>query len=394
MGISADQANTIARRGQVLRPRMLVEIGGLDPCDIFIPPAPTLQAKYAKSIVIQKQNTYGADRFKCVCALGPDQDYAFWAELQGCSLNLKLKYEGDVANGVGDWIQIFRGVADDIDVDCVRGEVIISGRNNAAPLIDAQMKAGTYNNMSKEDVIRNLAAEHGLNVEFGDAPPEGDFGKEVHDQYSHQAFGAQTTDIKKIDVIGRIAQDSGRTCYVKGDTLYMHKATKFERFYCLAPVREYDESGKICHLGPSNSTSLRFNHNFLLIKYNVVQGVHHDHHSTEVNLYKYPENACAAAAASPSVIYLDNKNADDAQKQVIAYAQQRQGFEWTVEWTTTGPEILDIEVVDRITVFGTNSNFDGPYKIYSIEHNISFERGLTTTITGKWGIADDDETDI
>jgi hypothetical protein len=383
-GISQDQAATIAARGKVLRPRMLVEIGGIDPCDLLIPPPPTLEALYPKQVVVQRQNIFGADRFKAVFALGLGQDYDFWAPLRAVSFNLKLRYEGNT-DGAGQWIQVFRGVADNLDIDCNRGEAILTGRTLSAVLIDAQIKSGNFNNTPKADVIRNLVEQYGLTVDFGHSDPDGDMGNQVHEERGHQAFGAQTTDIKEWDVISRIAQETGRTAYAKDEVIHVHNELESDIYYIQAPSRTYDASGKICTLGPTNSTTLRFSHNYTLIKYNLVIGANHNPHTATVNLYKWPENACAAAEKNPSVINMVAKNEEDAKQKVMAYANQRQGFEWSVEWTTTGPEILHVDVVDTLQVVGTNSLFDGPYQIYSIEHNISFERGLTTTIIGKSG---------
>lgn len=383
MGISQDDALAIAKRGRAVKPRMLVEIGGIDPANIFVPPPPTLAALYCKSCVIQKSNIFGQDRFKAVFALGVGQDYDFWSELRGCSLNLKLKYEGETETGTGNWVQIFRGIADQLDIDCNRGEVTLVGRNLSAYLVDAQAKAKNYNNTSKADVIRNLVAQYDIKVEFGGTEPEGDFGCKVGDLTSHSSMGAQTVCVKEWDIATQIAQETGRTCFVKDDVLHVRNRADNDTFYCLAPSRVYDASGKVCHLGPTNSTSLRFTHNYTLIKYNQVIGIAHNYHTATVNLYTYPPNVSEAAKKNPSSINIVNKDEQDALEKTKAYAEQRAGFEWSMEWTTTGPEILDIEVVDRVIVQGTNSAFDWVYQIYSIEHNINFERGLTTTIIAK-----------
>lgn len=378
-GTTVDDALSIAQQGRVLRPRMKALIGGYDPKTPTVPPDPTIVALYPKAVMVQKSNKLGADRFKAVFALGDGQDYQFWAESTGLSFNLELRYEPD------PFVLVFSGIADNVDCDVFRGEVTLTGRNYAAVLHNEQAKIGTYNNKSKKEIVDSIAGPYGITVDYGDTEPEGNFGVKVNDDYAHQALGSQSVDISKWDILARIAMQTGRTCYITNRVLHFHDTTKFATFNCIAPTRTYDKDGKVAHLGFSNATALRFTHDLTMIRTKASKVTHIDYHGPEASVQKNPPDASPEELDRAVHVQVVNRDVADVEKFAASYSRIIQIWEWYMEWTTTGPEMLPMEVTDIIQVSGTHSGFDGPYQIQSIEHNINWERGLLTTVIGRWG---------
>jgi hypothetical protein len=409
---SNDAANE-ATQGRVWKPRLQVFIGSGGMLNVGA--QPTTQISFPISANCIRSNFFAADRFKIVCSLYADstQSDDFWSEFTDMNVAVLIGFESTTAGSaagtmVVPYTQIFRGVADKIEFDLIKGTVSVTGRNFAALMIDSTLQSFDLNT-PMTDVINTIATRHGLTTDLPGVPAGQTYGSMVGGDKGGGQLGFQTNKIGEWELLTTYAAFLGNVVYELNGVLYFvpSNATNATNttgagfgggntWYCQAPNPVFNAvpgaatgqgAGGVTTLGDSNATSLKVTHDYQFSQYAQTTAVLHNHHKPETILYKYPADEDLPADLPIKRFYFEtqNKTDDDMTMLIQNYHNVMNYREWLLEWKFVGPDMLQANIVDVVEVSGTNSQVDGEYSIASIEWDISFSRGFTQTIKGVWG---------
>lgn len=377
-------AEAYANYGGVWKPRFEVFLGpGVQ--DPTYPP--DLQVYSALTAKCQKNNFYQADRFSCTFALwqyqeeGPD----FWSSFDSLSVLIKIGFPD---NGV-PMTEVFRGFADKVQLDFVKGVVTLSGRNTLCLLIDEHMNV-THRDETIGDVLKAAFEKAHMAAPIFEPgfPADQPWGRYYNDVRTSTSTGAQS-QINPMDLAMSVCQQVGATMWEVEGVVHFGMGDGGKYYVVIAPQPTYE--GGVTKLSPSNATSLVVEHDLEFSQWT------HQIYSISAqpngknDLAKYPEEdnlADNGVVKKPHFLYLANRTPEDNAQHAHAAYNEMMYHEWIVTYKVAGPQILDMSPQDKVEVVGTGDIIDGGYQIMSIEHQISFDRGYQGIVKGQWGKTD------
>lgn len=404
--LSPEGAGILAVQGRGnLKPRLRIFVG---PSDLqHVGEVPKIQVTFPISANCIKSNFFSADRFKIVCALfaDPEQSYGFWAPHDGLGLGkgVNVQVEISFTGLVDEWTPVFRGFSDKMEIDTHKGLVTLTGRNYMGLIMDSQLQVSDTNTPIKT-MVERYAKLHGFvdakgepNIHWGPTKePTGSFGTQVQGDKNNLNTANLGQELHEGDTMQRLAAFTGRMMTTDTDgALYFGVAQTDVFWQIQAPKPQFGNRpaigmGSTTKLGPSNSTGLKFVHDFHFSTVPQIVATNYQHNDAEAKTIKVPPDDQLGASEGQQQHFVEIHGFNDADaKQFIENIHNVMAYrEWGVEWKVAGPEYLKATVQQWLNVLPDSvldSYLEGIYAITSIEYDISFERGFTQTIKGLYG---------
>lgn len=159
---------------------------------------------------------YQADTFRltlCLSRQPANRDWNWWSQQQNIEVELMAGYPTDPARFQReDLMSLVIGNVDDIEIDPIRDEIIMGGRDLTAAFIDNKITE-KYQNLTASQVATKLATEHGLTPVV--TATQGTVGS--YYQIDHVSMQDEKPEW---DVLTYLAQVTGNVVYVKGRELH------------------------------------------------------------------------------------------------------------------------------------------------------------------------------
>lgn len=371
-----------AVQGKVYYPRARFFSG---PGDIQHPTVPaTDEIPWLIGIETRKSMWATSDRFRATFSLFGDKNfsYEYWGNVPGMTVDIQLAFDEATPQGrvlFRDWTSIFRGVADKIEQDCVKGIVTVTGRDLGG-VFNSSMQTAAYQEADIAETLTALAAKYGFKTEIG-GEFAGTFGRNYNDEKSHQSLGMASRQVNDRDMIEWLNTHRGGTWWMDGDTL--HCAVNPEgdvwEIDCFPP----DFLPGAARHKPANFTNLRFEHNLEFTIQHQVVGIRTAGNEKVGEKIPFPPNA-AVGEDFQHLMSVDGKNTEDAKTFIEGQYHEYIGREWLVEWETSDPTLIDMHPTDTLFVNGPLGN-GGKYFMDFFEHHCDSRRGYRCIVHGKIG---------
>lgn len=339
-------------------------------------------------IHVNRNRFFTSDRFKAVFALfgDPNFSYTFWGQLQSMSVRIEMAFDEATVGGARtvfrDWTSVFHGIADKIEQNVVKGTVTVTGRSLDAVYNDNHA-IYSFNEATAKQVIEDLAAKYGFTPVVDDGL-DVTFGREQNDEKTHQTLGIMSRQVNEKDIIQYLCTHFGAVFYMQDTELHAHINPEAEQWIINAPTPDF--LGNVAKHKPSNFTNLIFEHNL------VYSSQAHQIVATWINpgkkeggTIKSPQDADVPEGVQQHQMTIEATSQEDAQTKADNAYVDYIGREWTLEWETSNPELIDIKPTDRLFVQGTNSTNDGLYALDSWEFYLDSKSGFRAVIHGAVG---------
>lgn len=159
-------------------------------------------------------NFLGADRFAVRLALGADYgfDAGFWSAVTSVPVEVRIGTAGPASA-----VSLIQGAADLVEIDVLRGTVLIEGRDLTARLIERRTQ-DIYANRTASEIATLLAQGAGLTPNVtATQTPVGRYYQGEHDRLTLDRYSRTTTDW---DLLVFLAQQEGFDVFVAGEGLF------------------------------------------------------------------------------------------------------------------------------------------------------------------------------
>lgn len=349
---------------------------------------------YLLSIDVRKTLYDTTDTFECTFALFGESDasYSFWGNLTGMVVKIQLSCDMATPNGrvpfIG-WTTILNGIVNNIKQDAFKGIVTITGRDLAAVFNDFHLNQ-TYTEADVGDTLAAIISDHGFKPDVTDVNGK-TFGVQRNDEKNYQTLGTASRELREADLMSKLKNDYGAVAWLDPDgvTYHVNVAPTGEQWIINVPPPVF--LGGATQLPPANWEKLSFNHNLLYaIGANSVVGARTHSQEKVGEVIAYPEGAALGSDSMPVMLDFHGLTTEDAHEYAENHLKNYIGKEWTFDWETGDPALLNFKVTDTFLIQGTNSLTDGPYGLDSIQYNLDAKRGLRFLIKGKAGQGDSD----
>ena len=298
-------------------------------------------------------NAYlGADRFCFRSAFAAD-DPSLWT-----SLPIQI----DVRLGINDqWQSLITGQADTLQIDPIRGDIQIAGRDNTALFIGAQTHE-SYENHTASDVVNLLASRRGLSASVtATTDLIGRYYQNGHTRIAPSQHGRSTTEW---DVLSFLALHEGFDVWVSGNVL---------NFQPPSPLGTMT-------VAPGACISMRLERDLTIAAGFEVQVMSWDcaqqQAVTGTAVYgNISVNSAKIATLRP------NLSSAAAQQLANRIATQLSQHERVVSLELPADIITTPRM--QIALSATNTDFDGMYRIYEVERRFSIRHGFTQHILAR-----------
>jgi len=298
---------------------------------------------------------FAAGRFRVRAAL----------EASGAALWSDGDLQVEIQMGLdGAWNSMMVGQVDRVEIDPIRGEVLVDGRDLSARLQAARTQE-TFENRTASEIAAILAARHGLAASV--TPTTERVGRNYQNGYARTTFDQYSRATTEWDLMTRLAEAEGFDVWVDGATLNFAPASAGLSTIQLAPQ---DCLGLRLERTTSLEGALQ-----VLVKSWDCRGV------TAINQAATSQGAAADAAMASYVIVKPNLAADAAQslaERVLAQMTQH-ARSIAIEM----PGELFIAPRSSISLTQTGTTFDGAYVVSSVERRISFRHGFSQNVQAR-----------
>lgn len=297
---------------------------------------------------------FGAGRFRLKVAL----DAAGAAQWDSGDLLIEIQMGLD-----GAWNSMIVGLADRVEIDPIRGEVLVDGRDLSARLQGARTQE-TFENRTASEIAAILAARHGLAAFV--TPTTARVGRNYQNSYARTTLDQYSRATTEWDLLTRLAEAEGFDVWVDGEALYFAPASIAAASVLLTPL---DCLG----LRLARTTSLEGGLEVLVKSWDC-RGV------AAVSQTATSPGAAGADMAS-YVIVKPNLAADAAQSLAERVLSQMTQHSRSISIEMPG----EISITPRmaISLAQTGTSFDGDYVISSIERRISFRHGFSQSLQAR-----------
>jgi phage protein D len=267
----------------------------------------------------------------------------------------------------GAWTSMMVGQADRVEIDPIRGEVLVDGRDLSARLQAARTQE-TFENRTASEIATVLAARHGLAASVTATTAR--VGRNYQNGYARTTLNQYSPVTTEWDLLTRLAEAEGFDVWVDGQTLNF------------AP-----DCGAVAaiQLTPQDCIGLRLERTTslegalqVLVKSWDCRGV------TTINQSATRQAAgsdTTDAAMASYIIVRPNLAADAAQSLAERVLNQMTQHARSISIEMPG-ELL-IAPRAAITLAQTGTSFDGTYEVSSIERRISFRHGFSQSVQAR-----------
>lgn len=296
-------------------------------------------------------NAYlGADSFVFRTALSA-ADYGVWTTLP---IQIEINFGID-----GNWQSLITGEADAIEVDAIRSNILVSGRDLTAAFIATQTRE-SFENLTSSDVAILLCGRHGILSSV--TPTSTLVGRYYQDGHTRSALSQHGRATTEWDVLSWLAQQEGYDVWMAGRTLFFQPASI---------------SAIGVPVAPANCLDMRL-HRDLGIGVGFTVQVQSWNSASQQGITAQASYGSSTMGTAAMVALRPNLSAGDAQSLAQRMVSQLSGHERTLSYET--PADLTTMPRMQIQLSQTNTDFDGTYTIYEVERRFSSRHGFTQQV--------------
>lgn len=300
---------------------------------------------------------YAADRFRLRVALSANAA-SVWAQTP-----MAIELRVSLGSGL---VSLVQGNVDRLDIDPIRHEVELEGRDLTASLIEARTQEAFVNQTSSQ-IATLLAGRHGLTANITPTSvPVGRYYQSEHSSITLGQFARATTEW---DLLIYLAQREGFEVWVQGSTLYFN------------PVSIGSMIGM--SVSPSDCIDLRLSRALTLARdiTVVVKSWNSRQKKAFTETARHSSGSGGGQSALTYVYVMPNLTPADAlarAQQILAELSQH---ERNVDLTMPGE--LTLAPRAPVTLLNTGTDFDGTYEIASVTRRLSERGGFVQTVRAR-----------
>lgn len=302
---------------------------------------------------VQSSAFLGADRFSVRLAFSA-VDAAFWTTLP---VLVEIQMTMD-----GAQVSLITGHADSVELDPIRGEVMLHGRDLTALLISAQT-GETFDNQTAGGIAELLAGRHGLTPNV--AATSSLVGRYYQSGHTRNTLNQHARATSEWDVLTWMADQAGFDVWVAGTTL---------NFQPRAPAA----SGSV--VVPATCSGLRMRQALdLAAGVNIV--VKSWNSQSQQIITQSATNSASSSSGMTLTAVRPNLSTQDAMTLAQQTLAQLSAHASEIMYEAPG----DLVTMPRTTMMlaQTGSNFDGIYEIVEVERRISFDAGFSQSVVAR-----------
>lgn len=326
------------------------------------------------SFEVDNNSYFQADTFRLTLALSAqpaNRGFDFWAAQTSLQAELLVGAPRDPNNFTRtDLKSLLVGYVDDIEIDPLRDEISMVGRDLTSLLIDKK-RSITFTNLKSSDIAAQIAADVGLTANI--APTTAFRGT------MNQIVKALVNDRATYwDVLTKLAQIEQYNVWVSGNTLNFQPKQSTPDTYVL----QYQPPQPLAY-PVGNFAGMKFSRNLSVtrgVKVTVRSFVQKTGKSvvamatrTRVQNTTTSRFAKTGLPVAEYFFTYPNMTTDQAQAKANALAQEISQHEVNLEADLPGDDLLTPQV--PVKVVGTGTKFDQIYYPASIQRRYSFEDG-------------------
>ncbi|MGI4776960.1 MAG: phage late control D family protein [Janthinobacterium lividum] len=328
---------------------------------------------------------YQADTFRLTLALSAQpagRGWAWWAEQTEIEIELLAGYPANpAAFNREDLSSLVIGNVDDIDIDPIRDEIVMGGRDLTSRFIDNKT-IEKYQNLTASQVATKLAESQGLK------PVVTETQETVGSYYQIDRVAIQD-DRPEWDLLTYLAQRTGYVVYVKGRDLHFEPKpdpTTVEPYVLRWQPATPTQASPVF-----NGTALSFRRNLTISKdvkvtvrsWNQKQKKGFTVTANRTKVKNATTGRVARSGLPPQQysFYFPNMTPDEAQKKANQLLKDISEHEMNLVAEIPGDTAVTQERVLRVE--GTGTAFDQQYYPASVVHSYSEGGGYRTSITAK-----------
>ncbi len=298
---------------------------------------------------------FSADRFRLRVALSANA-ISLWDQT-AMAMDLRLSLGGS-------WVSLVQGNVDRIDVDPIRREVELEGRDLTAGLIEARTQEA-FVNQTSSDIATLLAGRHGLQADVtATTVPAGRYYQSEHSRITLGQFSRATTEW---DLLIYLAQREGFDVWVEADTLHFKPA-------------DTDAANGIV-LAPADCLDLKLERSLTLAR--DIEVVVKSWNSRQKQAFSETarQSAARGGAALRYVYVVPNLTPAAALQRAQRILAELSQHERNV--TVTLPGELAMQPRMPLALSGTGTGFDGSYEIAEVTRRFSERSGFVQMVRAK-----------
>jgi phage protein D len=312
------------------------------------------------------------DSFGAVWAeatLPKDRGAAWFDSLEvGAELEIRCGYVNDPFSfTASDLPLVFVGAMDDITNDWMTGELIVSGRDLTAKLMEAKTSE-KFINRTASDVAETLAKKYGL-----DAVVTATTDK-VGRLYKADNVEIQS-ERTEWDLLSWLARESGFVTYVQGRTLYFGPRTTEEA----ATPFVINRSQLAADAVATGNYSRLETHRTLTVAGDITVTVRSWGQKSKTSVTKTAKRQGGGTKQEFSY-NIPGLSADQAQQKANQLLAELSQHERKLDYSGPG---LNVGISDLIRLEGTGTTFDALYYPEAIGREWSVDEGYSMTLSAK-----------
>lgn len=300
---------------------------------------------------------FAADRYRVRVALSANAISLWDQAMMTVDLQMSLN---------GDWTSLVQGTVDRLDIDPIKGEVSLEGRDLTAGLIEARTQEA-FVNQTSSDIATLLAGRRGLQTNVTPTTvPVGRYYQSEHSRITLGQFSRATTEW---DLLIYLAQREGFDVWVAGTTLN----------FC--PPDASGTSGVT--ISPADCLDLRLERSLTLAQ--DIKVVVKSWNSRQKQAFSETAQRSGSGAAGGGVLQyvyvIPNLTPADALQRAQRILSELSQHERNVRITMPG----ELQMQPRMTLAlaGTGTGFDGAYEIAEVVRRLSERAGFVQTVRAK-----------
>lgn len=328
---------------------------------------------------VDNNSFYQADTFRAVFALSgqtASMDWAWWASRSNIEVDIRVGFPADPERPQRSELpSLIYGLADNIDIDPVADEIVISGRDMTSVFIDA-LTTEKFQNLTSSAIAQQLAERHGLT--FDGTATITKVGK-----YYEIDHARLTNKMSEWDLLTFLGHEENFDVWVTGKTLHFQpKVSPSDDPYVLHWDRDKTEFNGI---GVKLSRALTISKGIIVQVrswnqrqkkgFTVQREATHRYNEVLKNSAQPVGNAQTYAFVVPNL----------TPEQAIKYAEARLSglsrHEMHLSASLPGDEILTTRNVIQLS--GTGTEFDQVYFPDSIIRTYNRDMGYTMEVSAK-----------
>jgi phage protein D len=331
---------------------------------------------------VDNNTHFQPDYFRVVLALSAQSsptDWAFWASQTDLTVEILCGFPRDPEHySRNDLQQVILGRVDDIEIDPVRDEILLVGRDYTALFIDSK-NAEQFRNQSASDIVTLLARRHGMQTQsFPTATLAGKYYEIDHAKI--------VLEMSEWDVLTYLARKENAEVFVRGNTLVFRPRPSGPGVpYVIRWQPPAQERHPV-----SNAVRVSFQRNLTLAKDVVVFVRTWNQKDKEGRTVKAAAThnkskvLRGGTALGESQIYrFTVANLTVEQAKQFAQAKLAEITQHEIRLTATLPGDNDLTMDNSIQVIGTGTAYDQTYYPNSISREFSIDEGYVMHVNAK-----------